>query len=282
MKVIHAFSIAAALSSVAGVRAEDLKANEIAAAAACKAFAEANEIFRRTDYDADGILEYAQALKGGPAPAPEVDPKKVPQASEEEKKKIADLIKAMANDEFQVREKAATELAALETKPLEQLKAALKTEKDPEIINRCRKLIAVIERKLSPASPVPEKCNLFELTPGTGDLSLIDKDFANAECYLGADPSKIPAKNGYLFRVLHKQGPDATGGRRQYVVNGNMTLGYALLAFPKEYGVTGKKVFIINNNGTIFERDLGDKEKTEKFAKECDEFNPSKDWAASE
>jgi len=147
-------------------------------------------------------------------------------------------------------------------------------------VNRCRTLVAAIERKLSPAAPIPDKCNLFERTPGNSDLQLIDNNFANAECYRGADPSKITPKAGYLFRVLHKQGESAAGGKRNYIVNGNMTLGYALLAFPKEYGVTGKKVFVINNNGTIFERDFGDKKTFEAYTKDCDEFNPTKDWAA--
>jgi hypothetical protein len=259
-----------------------LAANETAAANSCKAFAEAEEIFRRTDYDNDGILEYAQALRGLPPPAPEIDPAKVPQAGDDEKKKIGELIKKMSSDEFTVREQAFADIKAFKTKALPTLKDALKTEKDAEIVNRCKNLVSAIEQELAPQSAIPPRCNLLEFTPGAGDLALIDKTFGNAECYLGADASKITPKAGYLFRVLTKQGAAATGGKRNYIASGNMTLGYALVAFPKEYGATGKKVFCISNNGTIFEKDFGSKEKTDEYIKTCDEFNPTPDWAASE
>ena len=59
-----------------------------------------------------------------------------------------------------------------------------------------------------------------------------------------------------------------------------MTLGYAFIAFPKEYGVSGKKCFIISNAGTIYSRDFGSKEKTEEYIKDCNTFNPVKgEWA---
>jgi hypothetical protein len=269
------------LSGMSAIAADEMAANETAAAAACMALAEANEIYRRTDYDQDGILEYAQALCGRSFTVGKpLDPATLPKPSEDEKARIAAKIKAMSDNEYTVREGAATELKAFESKAYEQLKAAAKEEKDPEIVNRCKNLIVDIERKLAPAPTVDVKCNLLELTPGAGDLALIDMKFAEAECFPGADPSKIKPKAGYLFRALTRQGPDATGGKRDYIVKGNMTLGYAFLAFPKEYGVTGKKCFIINNNGTIYGRDFGDKAATEAFAKDCVEFNPDKSWRA--
>lgn len=263
--------------------AEDMGVNETMAAAACKAFAEANEIYRRTDYDQDGILEYAQALSGRSFTAAKpLDPAKLPKPTDDEKKTIEAKIKAMSDNEYAVRQSAAADLKAFESKAYEQLKAAAKEEKDAEVVNRCNNLIVEIERKMTPAPPVDVKCNLLERTPGTGDLALIDAKFGDAECFPGADPSKITPKSGYLFRVLTKQGPDATGGKRDYIMKGNMTLGYALLAFPKEYGVSGKNCFIINNNGTVFQRDFGDKASTESFAKDCVEFNPDKSWNPSE
>src|SRR5689334_19200298 len=104
----------------------DFSANETAAQNSCKAFAEGEEIFRRTDYDNDGILEYAQALRGLPPPAPEVDPKKIEQPSDDDKKKIAELIKSMASDEFSVREKSYADIKAFKIKALPVLKDALK------------------------------------------------------------------------------------------------------------------------------------------------------------
>jgi hypothetical protein len=63
---------------------------------------------------------------------------------------------------------------------------------------------------------------------------------------------------GYYFRVLESQGANADGGRHQYVVDGkHMMGGFALVAWPAEYGVTGIHTFIVNTDGLIFEKDLG-------------------------
>jgi hypothetical protein len=155
-----------------------------AAAASCKAYAEAQEIYRRTDYDGDGVLEYAQTLRG--------------------------------------------------------------------------------------------TNSLLERVSGAGDLALIDKTFANAE----GPPGCVPPKYGYVFKVLTAQGPAATGGARNYISNGNMTLGYALVACPGVYDVTGRDTFMISNNGTIFQKDLGP--DTPKIVWAMTEFNPDTTWAAAE
>lgn len=147
---------------------------QTAAAAACKMFAEAEEIYRRTDYDSDGVLEYAPTL-----------------------------------------------------------------------------------------------AHLFK--PRMGDKELIPGDFAAAE----GPPGGGPAFHGYRFRVLTEQGPDAVGGARSYITSHpggeSMTLGYALLAYPAIYDVTGRDVFMINNNGTIYQLDMG--AETQEYAK-SPVFNP--------
>ena len=150
--------------------------NEKAAVASCKAFAEAEEIYRRTDYEGAGVKQYTPRLKG--------------------------------------------DLSLLETKA------------------------------------------------GKGDLNLIDRAFANAE----GNPSQHPTpKDGYCFKVLNGQGPNATGGKKSYLVNGKMTLGYALVAYPAVYNSTGRNTFTINSNGTIFQHDLGP--ETHRIVEEMTEFD---------
>src|SRR5689334_19779368 len=178
MIVVAIIAIIAAIAIPSLLRSR-MAANQTAAAASCKAFAEAEEIYRRTDYDGDGILEYSQTLKG--------------------------------------------------------------------------------------------TNSLLEKVSGAGDLALIDKTFAGAE---GAAGTATP-KAGYVFTVLTAQGSAATGGARNYIASGNMTLGYGLSAVAGAYDGTGRDQFVISNNGTIFQKDTGNSTHSATF-------NPDSSWAASE
>jgi hypothetical protein len=82
--------------------------------------------------------------------------------------------------------------------------------------------------------------------------------------------------HGYFYRVLTKQGADAKGGAKDYIVNGKMTGGFAFIAYPEKYGDTGIATFIINQNGVVFEKDLG--KTTTEIATATTEFNPDKTW----
>jgi len=264
-----------------------IAANENAAAASCKAYAQAQEIYHRTDYNRDGVLEYAQTLHGGrKATVKPPDAASAPQPTEEERQKTAKFITDLASNDFAVREQASDELAKLGAKALRQLLAAQKEQADAEVLHRCRKLVEQITVALSPAARLDLRYGLFSSGNALGvegDLCLIDRNLADAEWPLGCDGSDAVPKQGYFFRVLTRQGAAATGGVRNYISDGrHMTLGYGLLAFPKEYGVTGKRCFIINNNGTIFQRDFGGKEQTEAYVKDCGEFNPAKDWTPAD
>ena len=81
---------------------------------------------------------------------------------------------------------------------------------------------------------------------------------------------------GYYFKILKEQGEHATGGSYQYVVNDKMILGFALLAYPTEYGNSGVMSFMVNQEGIIFEKDLG--EKTRSLAEAITVFNPDESW----
>jgi len=83
---------------------------------------------------------------------------------------------------------------------------------------------------------------------------------------------------GYYFRRLDNQGADAKGGEKTYIVDGKMTGGFAYVAYPAKYGETGVKSFIINQNGVVYEKNLG-KDTTDQ-AKAMTEFNPDKTWTA--
>jgi len=263
-----------------------IAANEKAAAASCMAYAEAQEIYHRTDYNMDGFLEYAQTLHGGrKALFKTPDAASLPQPTEEERQKASKLIRDLASDDFAVREQASGELAKLGPKVLKQLLAAQKEQTDAEVLHRCRKLAEQITMAVSPAARLDLRYGLYSSGRDLGlegDLCLIDKSLAEAEWPSGCDGSNALPKQGYFFRVLTRQGASATGGARNYINNSHMVLGYGLLAFPKEYGVTGRKCFIINNNGTIFKRDLGGKEPTEAYVKDCAEFNPAQGWTPAE
>jgi len=87
---------------------------------------------------------------------------------------------------------------------------------------------------------------------------------------------KAEPYHGYYFRVLKSQGPDAAGGAFDYVVNGKMIGGFALVAWPAEYGVSGIRTLIINHDGVVYEKDLG--AGTELQARQLTKFNPDKSW----
>lgn len=82
--------------------------------------------------------------------------------------------------------------------------------------------------------------------------------------------------HGYFFKVLKGQGPAAPLGKMDYVVNGAMIGGFALMAVPAEYRVTGVKSFIVSNDGVVYQKDLGPN-TLEEFQK-AELFNPDRTW----
>lgn len=84
--------------------------------------------------------------------------------------------------------------------------------------------------------------------------------------------------HGYRFRILQGQGAAADGGARSYVRNGRMTDGFALVAWPARYGDTGVMTFIVNHDGTVYQRDLG--AATASAAANIARFDPAKGWVA--
>lgn len=81
---------------------------------------------------------------------------------------------------------------------------------------------------------------------------------------------------GYHYRILTSQGPNIAGGKFDYIINGNMIAGFALIAWPILYGETGVQTFEVNANGTVYQADLGT--DTAKIAASIQTFNPNDNW----
>ena len=90
----------------------------------------------------------------------------------------------------------------------------------------------------------------------------------------GAGPTPF---HGYYFRILTAQGPDAPGGATDYVVDGNLSRGFALVAWPAQYDTTGVMTFIVNHEGIVREKDLGPDGATGSQAVKL--FNPDASWS---
>jgi len=153
-------------------------ANESAASAGCRVYCEAQDIYHRTDWDGDGVLEFQQKL--------------------------------------------------------------------------C------------------VKNSLYEGSRGTGDLTLVNAAFANA-AFFELGPGKSKPMAGYYFKILKGQGPNAS-----YIENENMAKGYALVAWPAEYGWTGTNTYIINNWGSTYYKDLGP--DTHKIIEKMEDYNLDQGW----
>src|SRR5580698_8314027 len=85
---------------------------------------------------------------------------------------------------------------------------------------------------------------------------------------------------GYYFHILTRQGKNAPGGGKSYLVSGKMTGGFAFVAYPAEYRSSGVMTFIVNDDGVVYQKDLG--KKTEALAKAMKEYNPNSTWQKAE
>ncbi len=85
---------------------------------------------------------------------------------------------------------------------------------------------------------------------------------------------------GYYYRILTRQGKNSPGGAKNYIVNGKMTEGFAIVAYPAEYRSSGVMTLIVGADGVVYEKDLG--KKTEGLAKSMKEYAPNSSWQESE
>ena len=102
--------------------------------------------------------------------------------------------------------------------------------------------------------------------------------YGKATSRLTTQPSTGPRPyHGYCYKVLMRQGPHAPGGKFDYVINGHMVAGFALVAWPVDYDSSGVMTFILNTNGKLYQKDLG--EKTAEIARDMTEYDPDETWA---
>ena len=85
--------------------------------------------------------------------------------------------------------------------------------------------------------------------------------------------------HGYYFKILTRQGKHAPGGKYNYVTNGNMIGGFAMVAWPAQYGDSGIMTLIVNQQGRVYQKDLGP--NTSKIAKKMREYDPDPTWRIS-
>lgn len=95
----------------------------------------------------------------------------------------------------------------------------------------------------------------------------------------GKDAPPTPYR-GYFFHILARQGKDASGGAKSYTVNGKMTEGFAFVAYPAEYRASGVMTFVVNQDGVVYQKDLG--KKTKALGKSMQDYNPDSSWHMAE
>ncbi len=110
--------------------------------------------------------------------------------------------------------------------------------------------------------------------------TIVPASFAKAAESWAQTGQKRAPYHGYYYKVLKAQGPDAEGGAFDYVVKGKMIGGFALVAWPAEYGVSGIRTFIVNHHCVVYEKDLGP--NTGALARQMIRFNPDKSWRPGE
>jgi len=107
-----------------------------------------------------------------------------------------------------------------------------------------------------------------------GPLFAAAREEGYGEKPLGGKPSPY---HGYLYRILKAQGTNAPGGAHEYVVQGKMIGGFALIAYPAHYRSSGVMTFLVNQDGVVYQKDLG--RNTKKVARAMKEFDPDSTWA---
>ncbi|GLK84268.1 DUF2950 domain-containing protein [Ancylobacter defluvii] len=135
--------------------------------------------------------------------------------------------------------------------------------------------------------PVQQYARRFISTPGRhdglywapetpDDRSPLGDRIAAAALERVAETGKPRAYNGYIYRILTRQGREAPGGAYSYMVNGRLLAGFAMLAYPERWQETGIMTFLCDQRGQVYERNLG--RQTASVAAKIDVFDPGKEW----
>ena len=174
-----------------------------------------------------------------------------------------------------------------------------------EVINRrvgsnelgaIQTMLAIVDAQRTYAASDPDRNGIadyaqkFISSPGKKDGLYWESNGAADESPLGplvgaataqgysakASQAKPQPYYGYLYRIIGAQGKDAPGGAYDYHLDGRLYGGFAVVAYPSSYGVSGVKTFIVNHEGVVFEKDLG--KSTAATATALKAYNPDKSW----
>jgi hypothetical protein len=143
--------------------------------------------------------------------------------------------------------------------------------------NAQRDALLHFSRKL--ISTAGQKDGLYWPTAPDEAPSPLGEQFAQArsEGYFEEGVAKSTPFHGYIYRLLTAQGPHARGGAYDYLVGDQMLGGFALIAFPAQYGSSGVMTFMVNHDGVVFSKDLGP--AAAKAAQAIDTFDPDASWS---
>jgi hypothetical protein len=161
------------------------------------------------------------------------------------------------------------------------------------VIEVCRAFVSA-QREFAATHPLGKQSReyaaRFDSTPGKHDGLFWEADPGQAQSPLGPLVARARAEgyaeeepahaatpyHGYYFRILTRQGAHAPGGAKNYIVGGHLSGGFALLAFPAKWGDSGIMSFMVNQDGIVFERNLGP--DTDRIARSITQFDPDLDW----
>lgn len=158
-----------------------------------------------------------------------------------------------------------------------------------DAITMCRGYVEA-QKKYAEESPAHEYAQRIISTPGARDGLYWENADGTAGGPIGKGAAKAIAEgyqlgqqtpfHGYYFKILKGQGPAAPLGQVDFVVNGAMIGGFALVAVPAEYRVTGVKTFMVSHDGIVYEKDLGPDSLA--IVQAMDRYNPDKTWRATD
>jgi hypothetical protein len=134
----------------------------------------------------------------------------------------------------------------------------------------------VLEYAQKIVSTAGKQDGLYWAAEGGGELSPLGPLVAEADAYTKDYYQLGEPYHGYYFKILTGQGASPPGGKYDYVINGNMIAGFAMVAWPADYGQSGVMTFAVNHQGTVWEKNLGP--DTAKLAPEIDAYDPGEGW----
>ena len=163
-------------------------------------------------------------------------------------------------------------------------------ENEQAVIEACQLLAAAEEKykaTLHSDDPQSHYASRFVSTQGTQDGLYFGADspipafLANAGVNDGTVQSNTQVPySGYYFRILTQQGKKARGGASNYISNGQLTGGFAFVAYPAQYGTSGVMTFIVNQDNVVYQKDLGP--ETANVVQAMTRFNPGPGWRRAE